>query len=268
MYSKKSLIRIYTGITAGLLAFASCEKVINIDLKNGAPKLVVEGNITDNPGLLSHHVRLSQTTGFNSDGNSVPVSGAMVIIKDSTGNITDTLRETFPGDYVTEAIEGITGHVYHLSIYNNNQWYHSATRMPEVVSFDSLYTESFSFFGTKVTQFIPVFQDPAGISNYYRFIVQINDSVQNDINAWDDKITDGKINSRPLNEGDEELFHGNDTVTIEMRCLDKGIFDFFNTFYNASGNAQTPANPTSNISNGALGYFGAYTAQKRSIILP
>jgi hypothetical protein len=263
--SRKSII---TGLSCLTLLFTSCEKVINIDLNNATPRLVVEADISDSPGLLSHHVILSKTNNFSSIGNGIPVTGAMVIIRDSTDGITDTLRETKPGDYVTQKILGISGHMYTLAINTDDKWYHAVSTMPKAISFDSLYTESFSFFGNKIMQFIPVFNDPPAEKNYYRFIVQVNDSLQNDIEAWDDDLTDGKTNSRPINESNGDLFRGNDTVTIEMRCLDKGTFDFFNTVGNASGGAQTPANPETNISNGALGYFGAYTSRRKSIIVP
>lgn len=251
-----------------LLLFASCEKVINVDLKDAGTKLVVEGNISDIPGLLSHHVRLSQSVPFNATYNSLPVKGALVIVNDINTGIIDTLEEVIDGDYVTQNIEGITGHTYKLSVNVGNNWYYASSTMPKPVPFDSLYTEVLSFFGTELKQVIPVFTDPVGEQNYYRFLVQVNDSALNEIHAWDDKLTNGKKNSRPINIDDEDIFRGNDTVYLQMRCIDKGAFDFYNTFYNATGDASTPSNPMSNVSNGALGAFSAYTLSQKSIVFP
>lgn len=248
--------------------FSSCEKVVNIDLNNATPRLVIEGDISDSPGLLSHHVLLSQTTAFSTTGNRMPVTGALVIITDSSSGIIDTLRESRPGDYVTTRILGVSGHIYNLAVRSEDKWYYSSAVMPHAVPFDSLYTEEFSFFGNRILQFIPVFNDPPAEKNFYRFLVQVNDSLQNDIEVWDDDLTNGKTNSRPINEGNSGLFTGNDTVIIEMRCINQGSFDFFNSIGNASGGAQTPANPQGNITNGALGYFGVHTISKRSIVIP
>jgi len=267
MHRNSSLMKKYAYLFSFLL-LASCEKVINIDLNNATPRLVIQGNITDAPGLLSHHVLLSQTTDFSANGNTNPVTGAVVVVTDSTLNISDTLLETSPGDYVTQNILGISGHRYLLFVQSAGKSYTASSQMPEVIPFDSLYNQKLNIFGNDVNQFVPVFQDPAGVKNFYRFTIQINDSLQNDVEAWDDKLTDGKLNSRPITIGNSDLFRGDDTVIIQMRCIDEGAYNFFNTFYNATGDAQTPANPTSNISNGALGYFSAYTARNRTIIVP
>lgn len=106
------------------------------------------------------------------------------------------------------------------------------------------------------------------MENYYRFAVQVNDSLQNRFEAWDDLLSDGKINSRPLNIENQDLLAQGDTVTIIMNTTEKPMYDFFYTLDNASGNGQTPGNPTSNISGDAIGYFGAITVRKRSLIIP
>ena len=55
---------------------------------------------------------------------------------------------------------------------------------------------------------------------------------------------------------------------VRMNSTEKAIYDFFYTLENASGNGQTPGNPLSNISNGAIGYFGAITVRERYVIVP
>jgi hypothetical protein len=51
-----------------------------------------------------------------------------------------------------------------------------------------------------------------------------------------------------------------------MNCVDKNVYDYFFTLSGVTGNngfqTATPANPVSNISNGALGYFSAHTTQR------
>jgi len=248
------------------LTFYSCEKVINVNLNDSDTRLVVEGDITDKAG--PYQVKLSKTVNFNESNNMPPVFGALVVITDSTMGYNDTLSEIAGGVYITHGIRGESGHTYKLAINADNKWYYASSTMPPVVPFDSLYNDQLDIFGLKINQLVPVFTDPINIKNYYRFTVQVNDSLRDNIVAWDDDLTDGKLNSRPINVGDEDLFHGNDTVIVVMHCIDKGLFDFFNTFENANGNASTPANPTSNISNGAFGRFGAYTVRSRSMIVP
>ncbi len=249
-----------------LLSATSCEKVINVDLNDTDSKVVIDANISDNTGPYS--VFLSRTVNFSQDNNMPPVTGATVIIVDSTANMTDTLSEVAPGHYQTHTISGIIGHTYNLSVFADNTWFRSSSTIQPLVPLDSLYLQTISFFGIEVKQCIPVFKDPVGVPNYYRFLVQVNDSLMNDMNAWDDRFSDGKVNSRPLNSLDDELLTGDeDTVIVEMRCIDKPSYDYFRTIENATGDASTPANPISNISGNALGYFSAYTSRYRSLII-
>ncbi|MDI9319113.1 MAG: DUF4249 domain-containing protein [Phycisphaerales bacterium] len=251
-----------------LLFAASCQKVINVDLKNTAPRVVVEGIITDQPGLTKHLVLLSKSNNFSADNTPIPIVGALVWVEDATANIKDTLSEDKPGAYYTHKILGVAGHTYKLNALADGIIYTSESTMPYAATIDSLRLQIFGFFGQKEKQVIPVFKDSIGIKNYYRFSIQINDSVLKSTEAWDDKLTDGKTNSRPLNINEQDLFDENDTVIVTMNCTDKANFDFFSTLQNALGDGQTPANPTSNISGNALGYFGAHTLRKSKIIIP
>jgi hypothetical protein len=257
----------YCIFTAALsLTLYSCEKVIDVNLNDSDTRLVVEGDITDEAG--PYKVKLSRTVNFNESNNMPPVYGALVIISDSTIGHSDTLSQLAGGEYITHSIAGISGHTYQLSINVDDKWFHSSATMPEPIPYDSLYNDDLNIFGIRVVQLIPVFNDPINVKNYYRFIVQINDSVKNDIYAWDDDLSDGKTNSRSISIGDEDLFHGNDTATVTMHCIEKGLFDYYHSFENANGNASTPANPKSNISNGAFGRFGVYTVRRRTMIVP
>ena len=82
-------------------------------------------------------------------------------------------------------------------------------------------------------------------------------------------IVGWKIYPAPL-FNDSSYINPGDQVTIEMHCVDNPVWQYFNTLGQARGNnaqAITPANPLSNISNHALGYFSAQTKQSALSIL-
>ncbi len=63
-----------------------------------------------------------------------------------------------------------------------------------------------------------------------------------------------------------------DTITVELLSIDKATYDYFNTLSDilTSDRAATslsPANPITNLSNGPLGYFVAYTVDTKSIVM-
>lgn len=252
-----------------LIIFASCEKVINLDIKESSKRVVIESFITDEPGLAAHGVFISRSVSFSASNTPDWVSGAQVIVTDLTAGKSDTAVEVSPGSYFTQHTLGVPGHTYQLSAKVGDEIFTASSTMPEPVPFDSLYTDTFSAFGNQIKQFVPVFTDPAGVENAYAFQLQVNDTVLNTIEAWNDQYSDGKKNSRPLNLRDDDIeFKGNDTVTVTMYCGPKSLYDFFFTLENATGNGQTPANPVSNISGTGLGYFEAVTKRKRTVVVP
>jgi len=54
-----------------------------------------------------------------------------------------------------------------------------------------------------------------------------------------------------------------------MYCIDENVFKYFfelRQLLNANPfNEATPANPDTNLTNGALGYFSAHTIQSKSL---
>ena len=94
----------------------------------------------------------------------------------------------------------------------------------------------------------------------------------------DDLFVDGTTYDVPVNAGtdrnnqtDFQNFEVGDTVRLKLSNIDKSTFDFWRTLefsYRSVGNPfSTPTKVLSNISNGALGYFGGYASRYRSIIL-
>lgn len=265
-------IKKYYGLLAiiCLLLSVGCQKVINIDLNSASPAIVIVGNINDQPGPYT--VTLSQTVNFSDPNTFPPVSGAFVTIADNTGTV-DTLVEVSPGTYHTTKITGVAGRTYNLTVVANGQTYTSSSTMPQVVPFDTL--EVFSLVSpvkTKDTMKFPQvgFQDPATGNNYYRFIETRNDTLLSRIFVLDDQYSSGRYISYPLFESDTAGLAIGDSVKVEMQCIDNGTYQYLSTFREASGSSTnvTPANPISNISNNALGYFSAHTSRYKSLKVP
>jgi len=69
---------------------------------------------------------------------------------------------------------------------------------------------------------------------------------------------------------DLEGFFPLDTVVVELQTLDLSTYDYYRTLFSildgGLGNPN-PANPESNLSNDALGYFGAFTISRDTIVI-
>ena len=89
---------------------------------------------------------------------------------------------------------------------------------------------------------------------------------------YDGKYTEGEVI-------DFNRFHHrfelNDTVRVEMYTIDETVYNYFatlNSILKTGGldgivSTGTPDNPNTNITNGAMGYFAAYSVQADSIII-
>jgi hypothetical protein len=271
---KKLNIKISQLILAASILFASCEKVIEVDLNAVEPKIVIEGKISDDATELVT-VRVSKTVNFDESNTFPAVSNAVVIINDQTANMTDTLKETNKGIYQSTKIKGIEGHLYNMTIKAENNTFTATTQLPKKVDFDNIEMRTQAFFGNTDYQIIPKFIDPKGIGNNYRFVLSINDKVKNDIFVLNDELSDGNVNGRPLfrqrSSDSRENIKIGDRIGLEMHCIDKEVYEYFNSLAGEGGGpgfgSSTPANPVTNIKGGALGYFAAYTKQKKSVIV-
>lgn len=253
----------------GIMLITSCTKTIDLDLNSSDPRIVIEGNVTDQPG--PYLVRLNQSINF-SDPNIFPaVTGARVIISDNMGN-KDTLTESSAGMYYTKTLQGVPGRTYTLNIETNGKQFEAVSYMPAFVNLDSI-TFLKSAFGSpngedEIYVPSPRFLDPLSEKNFYRFIVTLNDSIDKGIFVDNDNLINGLPYQRPIFSGDS-FPKKDDSLTLEMQCINEAVFDYFYSL-NASiaqgPSAATPANPNSNIKGeGALGYFSAHTSQRKKV---
>lgn len=247
----------------GLFIFTSCQKVINIDLKDSESQYVIEGQV--NKGDSVHVVSITKSSLFSATNTFPKVSGATVTITDNFGN-SETLVEFEAGKYQTAHLIAFEGRTYTLNVTIDGKTFTSASTMPEQVNLDSIFFIPDSFNDGAYTP-IPIRQDPAGIQNNYLFDLSLKRSGKT---AWirdsalmvgDDVYSDGVTTQQPL-FGQLGNFLPNDSLMITLKCIDRNVYKYFYSLsLNGPNGSATPANPISNISGGALGYFSAQTKQ-------
>jgi hypothetical protein len=251
-----------------LLLFG-CERVIDVDLNEADPHIVIEGNLSINPDTAI--VKISMTSSYFDTLPSAKVSGAGVTVSNSFGE-KFIFNETEKGIYQSKQIRLRPGETYQLLVEANGEKYESTSRLNPSVAIDSIkfyYEDSFSFFESGYYVNLYIF-DPPGIKNYYRVKHWKNGVYQNSIDdfyIFDDRYVDGNNLEINLFNSPFEL---NDTVTVQLISLDKGAYEYFKTFeelVNNNPGSAAPANPNSNISNSALGYFSAWSSSSRTFIL-
>jgi hypothetical protein len=259
---KKSKIILFISIILSA-CFSSCEKVIDLELNTSSSQIVIQGNIYDQGGPYT--VKITKSVNFDESNDYPAVSGAMVVISDNAGN-SDTLTEASSGIYTTTVLQGAPGRTYTLKVETDGQTYTASSTMPDAVEIDSIYTEHSIFRNEE--QVTIDFSDPANIDNYYRLIKFINNIQQDQFYVISDKLYQGKeISYSIMSQYNDNKLKAGDEVTIWLESVDKYVYEYFRTEGSEGWQSASPANPTSNISNGALGYFNACSVRTISIIV-
>jgi len=168
-------------------------------------------------------------------------------------------------------MQGVPGRTYMLTVAVSGKTYIATSTIPSPVNIDSLKVALMTF-GRNSAKVVNVyFQDPPNQKNYYRFVEYHNSVLVKNIFIYDDRIQDGNQIMTTLFDKEDTLRTG-DHADVYLQCVDKGAYDYFRTMRLATGagssQAASPANPVSNFSNGALGYFSAYSERFRGITIP
>jgi hypothetical protein len=268
---------LFVALASGSLS--SCIDVVPLDLPEGRPILVVDGQITDQP--TPPVVQLSLSQAYFGGSEAPAVRGAVVGLVDNLGH-RDVLRETTPGRYVgTGAVQGRIGGHYTLTIAANGQTYRAETDIKRTPAIDSI-SVIFKTARPGVDEgYYPLYNgaELPGVGDYYRFKVYKNGSLRNepgDLLVVSDELVDGSrlvaidLTTKPFSLGDK--------VKVEMNALPRDYFYFLNEMVIQINNvglfATSPANVRTNVYNmqagadqPAAGYFAGYPVRTDSVTI-
>ena len=305
-YSKRSS-KIQFLSAMGLLlllitAFSSCEKEVNIKLKPGSEKVVVEGTIEvgQPPFIL-----LTKTIGFFSriDENTLAdifLHDAVITVSNNSQTI--TLREynlNFGGapyyfysidsaDAQSFNFKGAFGETYNLKITYNGKDYTSSTTIPYCKPLDSMWAKA------PIAEELPEGQpnamllyarytDPDTMGNRVRFFTKRNKEgfLTSLFSTYDDNLVNGTTVDIGISAGFNKsdsfdrstygYFFKGDTVIVKWSSIDKSVFDFWRTLEFSTlstGNPfASPVEVSTNITGGALGVWAGYGSTYDTLII-
>ncbi len=243
------------------LILHGCEKVVDIDLNISEPVSVIEGNLSWKHSSLK--VKVSTTGSYFDSAQSQAVEGAAVFLETAAGDRLE-VKDEGEGNYRLDRVPLKAGAAYKLIAEIDGNEYSAVSVMNPSVKIDSLsgeyYKEARFFDGGYRMQLF--FTDPAGLKNYYRVKVYKNGELfnsANDLIVFDDGALDGKSVHVRLRG---QIFATGDTARVELLSICKDAWEYFNTLREMARlnpGSPSPANPVSNFTKGALGYFSAWS---------
>jgi len=271
-------------ITA-ILTVQGCTEEIDLKLDSTYPRLVVEGMITTD--TMFQFVRLSRSGDFFADKVLPGVSGALITLSDGIGVMTMEESETQEGVYLTpHDYHGVPGRTYVLTIKNvdidndgKTEEYVAKSYMHPVSDVDSIkliYEDSWDFW--KVLLYAD--EPPGLLPDYYMFSLFVNDTLFTDqlteVTVFDDRFIDGTYANGVwvhsfYNDDEKYALNPGDTVTLRMSNIDESFYKYVIALQEETRTSiplfsGPPANLPGNISNGALGYFTAFSSSYGSTV--
>lgn len=277
----KNIITFICTIVSAVL-FTSCEETVMLDTLQAPPKIVIEGIVSNVDG--NQFVKITKSTDFYQSGKTPRVSNATVTVQDDLGSIFPFVHnpknESNKNGYYYPSIpfKGSIGRTYTLKVVADGQTYEAQDQMTRTMTFDSLTTrvnddeKKDPKVRDRYYQVLLYGKEPQETKDYYIFKYYRNDTLSlynnSDVYSVDDQGIGANVNgvTAPI------YFGLNDKVRLEALSVSRNAFLYYYdlaNLINGDGGmfSAPPANPRSNISNGALGIFQASAIASNEIVI-
>lgn len=273
------------------LLFVSCTEQIEIETRSSDPVIVINGCITDQSEYQK--VYISSSAPYFQNAHNTKISNAIVSVISSQKEVWEFFEDPLEkGTYVsTEKVGGIIGEEYTLNVeYDFDkdgavEQYSAKTIMQSRFVPDSIKVNHINKMGKYLYTVNLYGQEPIG-KDYYCSRCYVNDSlISSKITRYwtfDDKMYEGEYldgllvyylvdkEERDKYTDDEAYkltFVGvGDKISIEMIKIERGYYNFLNQCREGENGESifggSPANIISNISNGGVGFFTAFSLYK------
>lgn len=242
-------------------SFYSCEDIVEVDLKESPPRLVIEASILwpKNTQGKVQLVRLTTTAPFFED-QSPAAEGASVSIFSETG-VEFIFDEIESGIFRNDQFYPELNKTYELEVEYRGEVYRATETLLPVVPLEYIEQTESGGFGGENIELKAYFTDPANIQNYYlvRFFYE-----ELSIQIYEDKFTDG--NRTFAYFSNEDLTPGEE-VGFEIQGISKRFYEYLfilrsQAGTNGGGPFQTQPTTvrgniinTTNPDNFSFGYF-------------
>ena len=263
-----------------LVLLTGCEETVQLDLKQTPPRIAIEGQVTDVPGL--QFVRITRSAGFYQTGDTERIPNAQVSVKDDTGEemqfvhnpggSEDSIGYYLPaGNYVGEV-----NRTYTLTVVLDGVTYTGSDKMMRVTAIDSIgyqrnrFRERDEPSDGKIWELLLYAKEPQDTEDNYLFKFYRNDSLiytnETDVYIFNDYGIGENIEGFPS----PVYYAPGDKGRVEMYSITREGYLFYNdliTIMNSDGGmfSPPPANPRSNITGGALGFFQVSSMRSREV---
>jgi len=290
-------IKYFLLIACMIVCYSSCTAPIELKTAHSDPVIVIYGCLTED--TIHQSIRISVSSPYFEMQPNLPVSNAIVSIQSSEGRTFELVESTTKGVYLTKyPMAAITGATYLLNVRadinqnGNLKLYEATATMQRPFVVDSVNMNIMYIMGFKHYTLNLYAQEEEGTDYYCAYYI-LNDTLSaskiSSLIVFSDFGIDGHyIDGTPLmqfEDKENERFGGSnrrdtlryvkpgDKITFCISLIEKGYCDFIqqsqqerrgeNPFFGGPA-----SNIATNISNGGVGYFAAFSTTRLDVFVP
>ena len=244
----------------------SCEEVVDIDLNNSEPKLVIDAIIKWQKGTSGENqtIKLSLTNDFYTN-DILPANGATVTVTNSSNVVFNFVEVPTTGDYVCNNFQPVIGEIYRLEILFEGAVYTASSALfatPDIINVTQETVAGFG--GEDEIQIKYFYQDNGAEENYYLLGVKNPNKQIPEFGVVSDEFFQGNIMFGFYGSSETEP---GITLDLSVQGVTKSYHNYMNKLITIAGSgsgnpfATPPATVRGNISNITnnanypLGYF-------------
>lgn len=275
MKLRSPLFNILIAVLA-ITLFSGCEDVIQVDVVNKSPKIVVDAFVNNQSDTQT--IRLTRSIGyFDSTGKEPAIANAQVAIVDQTTSIPKlfVFKYAYNGKYqfVPNKLTADTfsiGHDYALLVVVDKDTLVSFSKLNPTTVIDSLHLVDVVGNGPPINttgKYVELYaNDRVGQGDFYWIKTFRNDTFSNSINQLNISADmgntsngqDGKLFIYPVryNQVNDFLrsYKTGETVRLEIHSINAVVFAWFNLVINENRNGGLFATPPANIFSNIISF--------------
>ncbi len=240
---------------------SACTEVIELDLNDTSPRVVIEAVLAADEGHIS--VRISRSGSYTNPGTYPFVTGAEVLLSDDNGNEW-LLPETAAGHYTLSSLPAGSASQYTLIIRAEDQSFLAVSAVPKALPVDSV-TFLFSSGPQAGNTYQPVFyfDNPEGMKPYIQ-AAGSRQAFPEDISLYLPGPNAMTASSLVLPQVRMEK---GDPWVFDLRFVTQDTYQTLSDLADITGQSLGPAstapsNPDSPWTGDALGYFQVYASTR------
>ncbi|MFI1743431.1 DUF4249 domain-containing protein [Thalassobellus sediminis] len=216
-----------------VLAFTSCEDVIDVDVQEAPTRLVIEASIDWEKGTIGNNqtIKLSKSTPYFDATTNVSVTNASVKVTNNNSAEEFVFTHQSNGAYTTTQFVPVINDSYTLEVIYEGETFTANETLTPVTDITEITQSIEDGFDDEALEFTVIFTDPVDEENYYLFKTQRRGDLLPELEDGDDEFVNGNEISWWFEKGEDE-----DTDKIEEYkpgdIVDVSFFGISEAYYN------------------------------------